>query len=178
MGAMVAPAPTLIPFLIAIPLIGWRLYSRVRRSIGRQPLSKMRPWVTLAIFPAIILLLGFAARGSGANLTLLLTGIAAGTALAMFGLSKTRFENTPQGMFYTPNAHLGIALSALFTARVVYRMVQMYPMDPAAQPHPGDFANSPLTLAIFGLLAGYYCAYAVGLIRWRRSQLPAAPSPD
>jgi cytochrome b561 len=178
MEAMIAPAPTLIPFLIAIPLIGWRLYSRVRRSIGRQPLSKVRPWVTLAIFPTIILLLGLAARGSGANLALLLTGIGAGTAVGMFGLSKTRFENTPQGMFYTPNAHLGIALSALFTARVVYRMVQMYQMDPAAQPHPGDFANSPLTLAIFGLLAGYYCAYAVGLIRWRRSQLPAAPSPD
>jgi hypothetical protein len=176
MGAMVAPAPTLIPFLIAIPLIAWRLYSRIRRSIGRQPLSKVRPWVTLAIFPIVIVLLGFMARGSGVGIALLLTGIVAGTALGVFGISKTRFENTPQGMFYTPNAHLGIALSALFTARVVYRMVQMYQMDPAAQPHPGDFANSPLTLAIFGLLAGYYCAYAAGLIRWRRSQ-SSAPLP-
>jgi cytochrome b561 len=172
---MAAPAPTLIPFLIAIPLIGWRLYSRIRRSIGRQPLSKVRPWVTLAIFPIFILLLGFAARGSGTSIGLLLAGIAAGTALGIFGLSKTRFENTPQGMFYTPNAHLGIALSALFTARVIYRMIQMYQMDPAAQPHPADFANSPLTLAIFGLLAGYYCAYAAGLIRWRRSQLVVTP---
>jgi cytochrome b561 len=177
MRGMIAPAPTLIPFLIAIPLIGWRLYSRIRRSIGRQPLSKVRPWVTLAIFPIIILLLGFVTRGSGMKLGLLVAGIAAGTALGLFGLAKTRFENTPQGMFYTPNAHLGIALSALFTARVIYRMIQMYQMDPSAQPHPGDFANSPLTLAIFGLLAGYYCAYAVGLIRWRRSQVPAAPAP-
>jgi cytochrome b561 len=175
MGAMLAPAPTLVPFLIAIPLIGWRLYSRIRRSIGRQPLSKVRPWVTLAIFPLVILLLGFAARGSATGIGLLLGGIVAGTALGMFGLSKTRFENTPQGMFYTPNAHLGIALSALFTARVVYRMVQLYQMDPAAQPHPADFANSPLTLAIFGLLAGYYCAYAIGLIRWRRAQLAVPP---
>jgi hypothetical protein len=174
MRAMIAPAPTLIPFLIAIPLVGWRLYSRIRRSVGRQPLSKVRPWITLAIFPIIILLLGFAARGLAANLGLLTAGIVAGTALGMFGLSKTRFENTPQGMFYTPNAHLGIALSALFTARVIYRMIQMYQMDPTAQPHPADFANSPLTLAIFGLLAGYYCTYATGLIRWRGSQAPAA----
>jgi cytochrome b561 len=178
MRGMIAPAPTLIPFLIAIPLIGWRLYSRIRRSIGRQPLSKVRPWVTLVIFPIIIVLLGLATHGAGAKLGLLMAGIAVGTALGLFGLSKTRFENTPQGMFYTPNAHLGIALSALFTARVIYRMIQLYQMDPAAQPHPGDFANSPLTLAIFGLLAGYYCAYAVGLIRWRRSQLPTAPPPQ
>jgi len=25
---------------------------------------------------------------------------------------------------------------------------------------------TPLTLALIGTLAGYYCAYAVGLLRW------------
>ena len=32
---------------------------------------------------------------------------------------------------------------------------------------PLEFAHSPLTLSIFGLLAGYYIAYAIGLVRWR-----------
>jgi hypothetical protein len=55
----------------------------------------------------------------------------------------------------------------LFVGRVINRMVALYSMDPLAQQSPGDFAASPLTLGIFGLLAGYYVAYAVGLVRWR-----------
>jgi hypothetical protein len=31
-----------------------------------------------------------------------------------------------------------------------------------------DFTRSPLTLLIFGVLAGYYMTYAVGLLRWRK----------
>jgi hypothetical protein len=93
--------------------------------------------------------------------------VCAGAALGVFGISKTKFENTPQGLYYTPNAHLGIALSALLAARVIYRMVQVYSMGPGAQPDMSDFTRSPLTLVVFGLLAGYYVAYAIGLIRWR-----------
>jgi hypothetical protein len=70
-------------------------------------------------------------------------------------------------LFYTPNAHLGIALSVLLAVRVVYRMAQIYSGDPGAQVATPDFARSPLTLAVIGLLAGYYVAYAIGLIRWR-----------
>ena len=40
-------------------------------------------------------------------------------------------------------------------------------MNPYAPLNPGDFAASPLTLGIFGLLAGYYVTYAIGLVRWR-----------
>ena len=46
--------------------------------------------------------------------------------------ATTKFEVTPQGMFYTPNAHIGIALSLLFVGRVIYRMVVLYSMDPLA----------------------------------------------
>jgi len=34
---------------------------------------------------------------------------------------------------------------------------------------------SPLTMAIFGTLAGYYVSYAIGLLRWR-AQVAAQPS--
>jgi hypothetical protein len=36
-----------------------------------------------------------------------------------------------------------------------------------------EFAQSPLTLFVFGLLAGYYISYAVGLALWRSSVLRA-----
>jgi hypothetical protein len=163
--------PTLLPFLVAIPLIVWRLYSRVRRSVGRQTFSKVRPWITLVLFPTLIVLLALAVRSHAASLGLMAGGVIAGAALGVFGLSKTKFENTPQGMFYTPNAHLGIALSAVFAARVIYRLFEIYSMG--AQVQSIDFSRSPLTLGIFGLLAGYYVAYAIGLVRWHRSLVPA-----
>jgi hypothetical protein len=39
---------------------------------------------------------------------------------------------------------------------------------------PNDFAITPLTLGVVGLLAGYYIVYAAGLVR-KRSALRAGP---
>jgi len=48
-------------------------------------------------------------------------------------------------------------------------------LNPGEPPMSDNFTRSPLTLAIFGLLAGYYKAYAIGLLRWRaRAALPQA----
>ena len=94
-------------------------------------------------------------------------GLGFGSLLGFFGLNQTRFEPTPKGLFYTPNAHLGIALSLLFVARIAYRLVEAYAIEPTAPHGTSDFARSPLTLAVFGLLAGYYLTYALGLVRWR-----------
>ena len=55
----------------------------------------------------------------------------------------------------------------LFTGRVLYRLFVLYSANPYAQPASNDFAASPLTLGIFGLLAGYYVTYAIGITRWR-----------
>ena len=44
---------------------------------------------------------------------------------------------------------------------------------PTPSTSAADFVRSPLTLAVFGLLAGYYIAYAIGLVRWRYRVLRA-----
>ena len=163
---MQAPSAATLTVLVLVPLIAWRMYSRVRRMVGRQRLSRVRPWITLAIFPLLVLMLGSLSIAHPVNLALLAAGLACGGALAVYGLRRTKFEPTPHGLFYTPNAHLGIALSALFLARIGYRMWEIYSMGPAAGGN-ADFGRSPLTLAVFGLLAGYYIGYAVGLVRWR-----------
>jgi cytochrome b561 len=158
---------------VLLPLLGWRVYARFRRMVGRQRLSRVRPWVTLAIFPTLILLLGLAAHSHPERLWWLAAGLSLGSLLGSFGLRKTKFEPTPQGLFYTPNAHLGIALSLLFVARIIYRLVEVYALEPTVPHGMDDFARSPLTLAVFGLLAGYYIAYAIGLARWRFGVLRA-----
>jgi hypothetical protein len=83
-------------------------------------------------------------------------------------LKKTKFEPTREGLFYTPNAHLGIILSMLFVGRILYRIFAVYLVATTAKPRdPSDFMGSAATVAIFGLLAGYYITYAIGLARWR-----------
>jgi hypothetical protein len=164
---MQAPSPSTLSLLVLLPLLVWRVYARFRRMVGRQRLSRIRPWITLALFPALTLLLSIAALNHPARLWWLGAGLVLGALLGLFGLRKTRFEPTRQGLYYTPNAHMGIALSTLFMARIVYRLVEVYGIDPSHPHGMDDFARSPLTLAVFGLLSGYYVLYASGLVRWR-----------
>jgi hypothetical protein len=162
---MHAPSPSALVILALLPLFAWRVYMRFRRMVGRQRLSTARPWITLGIFSAVIVVLAFAAQGHLERLEWLAVGLPVGTGLALYGLRVTRFEPTPQGLFYTPNAYLGIAMSLLFFGRIAYRLVEVY--DIAATHGKPNFMSSPITLAVFGLIAGYYVVYAIGLLLWR-----------
>ena len=160
-------------------LIAWRVYARVRRMVGRQRLSRVRSWITLTVLSLIIVLLAWATFPHAQRLLWLVAGLACGGALSVYGLKMTKFESTRQRLFYTPNAHLGIALSMLFVGRIVYRLVEVYALGTAPQSGRVDFVSSPLTLAVFGVLAGYYIGYSAGLLRWRfavmrRTRAPAA----
>lgn len=170
---MPVPNITTLTLLALVPLLTWRVYARFRRLVGRQRLSRIRPWITLTLFPALLALLGLAARSHPERLWWLAGALGAGVLLGVYGLQRTQFEPTEEGLFYTPNAHLGIALTTLFVARIVYRAVEVYAFAPAVPHGMRDFARSPLTLAVFGLLAGYYIAYAIGLVRWRFRVLEA-----
>lgn len=148
-------------------LFAWRIYTRFRRMVGRQRLSKVRLRITLAIYTPLIVLLCITGREHPEQLLWLAAGLGLGFLVGLFGLKETRFEPTQQGLFYTPHAHLGSVLSLLFAVRIAYRLLEVYAIKAAAQPGHDDFARSPLTLVVFGLLAGYYITYAIGLMRWR-----------
>lgn len=169
------PATLLLPAGIAA-LVAWRLYSRTKRMVGRQRLSKVRPWLTACLFPLLAALLLLRSLFHPYSTLALVAGVVAGVALGLYGLRLTKFEQTPLGLFYTPNAHLGIALSLLLLARIGYRAAQMYFAAESIQEGSATFVRSPLTLLIFGTLAGYYAAYAVGLLRWRHRAGLASPS--
>ena len=107
--------------LAILALIAWRLYARIRRTIGRQRLSPVRPWVTVVVFPLLVALLAFAARSHAPAAAALAGGVVVGVGLGFLGLHLTRFEVSPEGRYYTPSAHLGVALSALLVCRIFYR---------------------------------------------------------
>jgi hypothetical protein len=169
--------PSLLVWLLIGVFVVWRFYSRIRRMVVRQQLSKVRPWITVCAFPVLLVLLAASSIAQPQSLAALLGGTAVGVGLGIYGIRLTRFEKTPEGLYYTPSAHLGIALSVLLIGRLGYRAMQMYSFTDAGYTPPppaAGIASSPVTLLIFGALAGYYVSYAVGLLRWRRSVVNAA----
>jgi hypothetical protein len=180
-GSEVVMAAPLNPSLV-VPfglgaLILWSTYSRIRRMVGRQHLSNVRPWITSSVFLLLILMVGAVSIARPQSLLGLGGGLAVGIGLGVYSLRKTRFENTAQGLFYTPSAHVGIAVSLLFVGRILYRLIQMSGYGiPGGGPAPApgrdpmaNYATTPLTVLVFGVLAGYYVTYAIGLLRWKAS---------
>jgi hypothetical protein len=157
-------------------LVAWRLYTRTRRLVGRQRLTRVRPWISVCFFPLLLLGLLAGTFTHPARALAELAGVVIGVGLALYSLRVTRFETTPEGLFYTPSAHIGILLSLLFIGRLAYRFVQAYTSTAAFTQPSQDLFRSPLTLAILGTLAGYYAAYAFGLLRWRQ-RVEAAVQP-
>lgn len=163
---------SILVYLALGALIAWRVRSRWRRMVGRQRLTKYRAPITLVLFGALMLLFVLAATRHPASLATLLAALGAGAALSRLGLRLTRFEALRgQGLFFTPDTRLGVALSLLFVARIGYRIVEVATAPPGWDHSVAQFASSPLTLGVCGLLAGYHMAYAVGLARWRRQAL-------
>jgi hypothetical protein len=167
-------SPQQVAVVVMIPLISWRLYRRIRSHIGRQTSRMRRHWTAVVFFPVVATLVAFAARVHPQALAALGAGLVVGVGLAIWGLRLTRFEHTAEGCFYTPNAHIGIALSVVFVARIAWRLMEL-PVATGTPGMPPGMASSPLTLVVFGALVGYYSAYAAGMLRWRYS-LPSAPT--
>lgn len=153
-------------------LIAWSVYRRVRRNIGRQPLRPRRIIFSLIILSLVTVLLMV---GTFAFPKLLLGyggGLAMGIALGFFGLRLTKFETTEEGHFYVPNTTIGVGLSVLFIGRMVYRMWAIgNAAAVSSQPQP-QMLQSPLTLLIFGLIAGYYIVYYIGLFVHTHDKVP------
>ena len=155
----------LLPALI-IPFVGWRIYTRVRRNVGRQPFHERRWKSTVIIFSVMSALLGLASMNSLPALGGLAGGLALGAALAVVAFKLTRWESTSEGNFYTPNIVIGLGVTLLFIGRIAYRIILVIGMTPAERVAAGGMAayQNPLTLLTFGITAGFYIAYNASLL--------------
>jgi hypothetical protein len=155
--------------LVMGAFIALAIYRRVRRNIGRQPVQPMRMRTRMVVLCAIGALFAFSAMRQIDLFGALLAGVVAGAGLAWFGLQHTKFEKTAAGDFYTPHTYIGAAVSLLLLARIAYRFIMVYPSMQAAahadQNPLAAFQRSPLTLAVFGVLIGYYVFYYAGVLR-------------
>lgn len=163
---MITPQ-AIVPVLL-VPLIGYRLYRRFRANIGRQTVQPNRIVVRLVVLSLVVALLIMLALHSATLLEGAVGGLIAGAAAAMLGLRHTRFSSDANGSYYTPNTYIGMAVTLLLVARIVYRMIQMFLTPQLAGPPPADpyasMAQNPLTLALLMLTLGYYLAYSAGIL--------------
>ncbi|HEX4781285.1 MAG TPA: hypothetical protein VH301_11060 [Usitatibacter sp.] len=168
---------------LVILLVCWRIYVRFKRLVGRQKSKVWRHWITVILFPTLTVLIALPMLLHPPAAGALAVGLGIGVGLGILGIRTTKFETTPIAYYYTPNVHLGIAVSLLLVARIFYRVFEATTMTAAERAvHMQDFTRSPLTLALFGILAAYYTTFAIGILLWRNrtplpGSLPAEPLP-
>ena len=164
--------PTPIVAAVVAPLVLWRVYSRIKRLTSRQQSKTWRHRTTLVFFPLLVLALAAGAVLTGAlPLIALAAGLPLGVVLGSIAIGKTRFEQVGDTYYFTPHAPIGMVIALLFMGRMAYRAYEYYALG-SLQHH--EFVTSPLTLFIFGLLAGYYMTFAWGLLAWRRRTATAS----
>lgn len=101
-------------------------------------------------------------------------GVAIGAALGVLGLVTTRWEPTAATLHYTPNRWLVLVVTFAVTARVLYGLWRSWTVARAGvSGAPVVLAfGIPESLAVGGMVIGYYLMYAVGLRRrlraWQR----------
>jgi hypothetical protein len=160
--------PNNLPKIAAVTaVVAFGVYRRVRRNIGRQILTAQRQYVRMGIISVLCLVLAFLRPLQPIAVAYIGSGLIVGAAVGWFALRHTEFAATAEGYFYTPHLYIGIAVTALFVGRLLYRVVLTYDTManavPGATPAPD---NNPLTLGILFLTASYYIVYCTGLLRW------------
>jgi hypothetical protein len=164
----------ILPWVFAL-LIPLALYRRFKRTFGRQPLVPARLITRIVIFLLIAVLLSVSARHFVLQA---LGGLAVGVALALWGASRTRFETADGRRYYIPHTYTGIAVTLLFVGRLIYRIAQSSGAlaaagDTAPAAGPQAAMRSPLTMAIFFVLVGYYVCY-YSWVLWKSRHITAA----
>jgi hypothetical protein len=163
----------LTPLAFAALLI-WVMYRRVRRSFGPQPVRRRALMFRAGLFTVLAALILIFSPHSPELMGTVLGGILAGLLLGYVGLRHTRFETTDKGRVYIPHTYIGLFVTSLLIIRLAIRYVPIY-MN--SQPYPASddpwaaYQRNPLTLAVFGLVVGYYVFYNIGILR--RSADPA-----
>ena len=174
----------LLPFAA---LILYSLYRRYRRHVGPQEVKPLRMGLRALLLGALALFILVLPRSTQLHLGLI-GGIIGGAALGLFSLRHTRFETRGAKHYYIPNIYIGLAVSAMFALRLLYRFAVLYPQmqqggSGFTMPNPGDplaamgGSKSLLTLAMLGVVIGYYASYYAGVLLFSRRAIAVQPEP-
>jgi hypothetical protein len=158
---------TTLALIILVPFLVWRVYKRVQSQMTRQRSILSRHYTGLLVFGGLLLVPATELGDNPFSLAALAAGALAGIALASVGLRRTRFEDTPEGYYFTPPMRMGVLIAMLLVARVIYLGIEIYMNQGSSQPNP-RFSDSPLTMLALGVCAAYFATFSLSLMRWRQ----------
>ena len=158
---------TTLALIALVPLLVWRIYSRIKNQMTRQRSIVSRHYTGLIVFAALVVVPGTEVVDRPFQLAALAAGALAGIALGTYGLRRTRFEDTPEGYFFTPPSRMGILIAMLLVARVIYLGIEIYMNQGSNRPNP-RFSDSSITMLCLGMTAAYFATFSLGLMRWRQ----------
>jgi len=157
---------TTLALIFLVPILVWRIYQRLKAQMTRQRSIMSRHYTGLLVFGAMLLVPAAGMGDRPLSLAALALGAVAGIALGIYGLRRTRFEDTDQGYYFTPPMRMGVLVGMLLVARVIYLGIEVYMNQGSNQPNP-RFSDSPLTMYCLGMTAGYFATFSASLMRWR-----------
>lgn len=180
MPLLLIPLLLLAVVVLLLALMPFGLWQRYRLGRARR---RALPWLVrlngwLLVASTVIFIAGASISSLWIDhaLTFALPGLLLGAALGIIGITATRFERLADGLYYTPNRWLVLALTLLILARLALSAWQLIHTTPE------DVAQTPLTLlladhgnlfAVGGIVLGYALAYAWCL----RTRVAAAGRP-
>lgn len=157
---------TTLALILLIPILVWRVYQRLKAQMARQRSIMSRHYTGLLVFGAMLLVPAAGMGERPLSLAALALGAAVGIALGIYGLRRTRFEETDQGYYFTPPMRMGVLVGLLLVARVIYLGIEVYMNQGSNLPNP-RLSDSPLTMYCVGMTAGYFATFSASLMRWR-----------
>ena len=170
MPLLILPLIVLVLLLLWLVLLPLSLWQRYRLGKARRKawpwLVKLNSWLLLASSGVLLVSMAVTNIWWPVAFVYALAGWGIGLVIGFAGLWLTRFEATPQGLFYTPNAWLILLLTLLVTARIAMGFVERWRYWQGKQ----ALAMIPVLdhaslFAVAGLLIGYYLVYTWGLRR-------------
>jgi hypothetical protein len=161
---------TTLALLVLTPVLVWRVHARLKTQMARQRSILTRHYTGIFVFIAMIAVPASELLNKPYSLGALAVGVAGGIGYGIWGLKLTRFEETDEGYFFTPNARLGIVIAMLFAARVLYIGFDLY----AGNGPTPLFTDSPLSMLVVGLTGAYFGTYSIGVLRWRTKRQRAS----
>ena len=168
MPLLLAPVLLILALVALIPI---SLVQRYRVGTSRQ---RARGWLAavnlVGLSLSIVMFLMTAALTSiwvpGA-LTYTAGGLGAGLLCGLLGLWLTRWEPRMDGLFYTPNRWLVLAITLLVTTRIGYSMWRGWQSWQAGISGGSWFVAAGVagSMAAGAIVLGYYLAYWIGVRR-------------
>ena len=146
--------------------IALRYRAGTARRQARRWVASLNVWMTsfsAVFFLSFTLLLSF---WVGSAFRFALIGMGVGGILGLLGLALTRWENQPEGLFYTPNRWLAVFVTLAIAARFIYgwwRATHFGGSAPADQHWLLTASGTQLSLAVAAGLIGYYLVYSIGV---------------